>query len=588
MPYSSLGETVAQAIPKDVKLLIRHLSTSPASCPAIFSAPSGENPEPTACKSHFFAISTESGAGVGNHADNRHELLIFAIEVLIYTTAQLTTIFVSKADSTGYLYLLNLSPTATSLIRNASTSFLSHLVSTHQRPGIRLVVSLFARAQSQYLFPGSVENSHKHILDDRGLVKWWCRVFDPILRSFEVELHDRENERERGDAGEEGKGHIEMRKDSAAAYLIVPGCDRFETRTFFPATAKADRQDQPRWINSYPFRQICSSPTAPPRCLIPRFPDDPKARFLVELDDEIPGIAESSSPLKGKFSEEWRSVKSLEQFWEMMAFRQECSAGRLVGFLWMVINQHGRIKSDLMTNELSQNTSSQALAASLPTPQPSQIPDAAAKPRFSDRSSAEDSGTEIKPEERNRYEHQPMDKNGPVSSIPLRANPSLEETPGNGYGEEENPNRAVGRMEDGTILISNKDYQSLVDFLLQLDFSDERTCIESTDSWIQKISAITGCQDHGEIVIGKAQSAIAVASLSTTASNLLGSGLIRKRKREAGPDAFAGKEVTDGITSMASRSEVEQGESQSSNTEELAPAVNMLDGHLIRKKKKTR
>jgi regulator of Ty1 transposition protein 109 len=418
-------------------------------------------------------------------------------------------------------------------------------------------------------------------------VKWWCRVFDPILRSFEVELHDRENEQERGDTGEEDKGDAEMTKNSATAYLIVPGCDRFETRTFFPATAKADRQDQPRWINSYPFHQICSSTTAPPRCLIPRFPDDPKARFLVELDDEILGIAESPSPLKGKNSEEWRSVKSLEQFWEMMAFRQECSAGRLVGFLWMVINQPGRIKSDPITNKLSQNTSSQALTARLPTPQPSQI-DAVAEPRFSDPSSAKDSSTEIKPEERNQYEQQPMDKNGPASPIPLRVNSYLGKTSGSGYGREENADRVVGRMESGTILISNKDYQSLFDFLLQLDFADEKTSIESTNSWTQKISAITGRQDHGEIVIGKAQPAIAVPSQSATASNLLGSGLIRKRKKEVGAEAFAGKEDTNGTTGISSRSEIQRGDNQSSTIEKLATAVNMLDGHLIRKKKKTR
>src|SRR6266487_4672259 len=35
-----------------------------------------------------------------------------------------------------------------------------------------------AWAQGQYLFPGSVENSRKHILNDRGLVKWWCRALN--------------------------------------------------------------------------------------------------------------------------------------------------------------------------------------------------------------------------------------------------------------------------------------------------------------------------------------------------------------------------------------------------------------------------
>jgi regulator of Ty1 transposition protein 109 len=32
----------------------------------------------------------------------------------------------------------------------------------------------------------------------------------------------------------------------------------------------------------------------------------------------------------------WKSVKTLETFWEMMAFRQECSSGRMTGFIWLV------------------------------------------------------------------------------------------------------------------------------------------------------------------------------------------------------------------------------------------------------------
>jgi len=67
----------------------------------------------------------------------------------------------------------------------------------------------------------------------------------------------------------------------------------------------------------------------PPRCLIPHFPDDPKSRFLDELDDEM-------SRSQAKASGEWKTVKSLDVFWEMMAFRQECSAGRMVGFIWVV------------------------------------------------------------------------------------------------------------------------------------------------------------------------------------------------------------------------------------------------------------
>lgn len=61
-----------------------------------------------------------------------------------------------------------------------------------------------------------------------------------------------------------------------------------------------------------------------------------------ELDEELteppppPDASVRESPSKGKRPGRWRSVSTLEQFWELMAFRQECSSGRLVGFLWGV------------------------------------------------------------------------------------------------------------------------------------------------------------------------------------------------------------------------------------------------------------
>src|SRR5208282_769802 len=91
----------------------------------------------------------------------------------------------------------------------------------------------------------------------------------------------------------------------------------------------------------------------PPRCLVPRFPDDPKSRFLDELDGEL-------SISQGKAVDgEWRSVKTLDQFWEMMAFRQECSAGRLVGFIWIVFESLVRPQP-----EDPESAGSQASAAS--------------------------------------------------------------------------------------------------------------------------------------------------------------------------------------------------------------------------------
>src|SRR5699024_8014065 len=114
-------------------------------------------------------------------------------------------------------------------------------------------------------------------------------------------------------AGSQEKGLLdramESAKSSATAFLIVPGCDKFETRGFFPPTAKSDGdKERPRWVNSFPVRQLCDNPDAPPRCLIPRLPDDPKTRFLTDLDDELPERVEGADQ-KNQSPDQWRSVR---------------------------------------------------------------------------------------------------------------------------------------------------------------------------------------------------------------------------------------------------------------------------------------
>lgn len=115
------------------------------------------------------------------------------------------------------------------------------------------------------------------------------------------------------------------------AYVIVPGCDHYATaRSFFPSSARTTASGKSRWHSSYPVdflvgHRKCGSETAlPVRCVIPRFPDDPKARYCEELD--AAGIDDQG---------QWRGVKSLPQFWETMEYRQECASGRLVGFIWV-------------------------------------------------------------------------------------------------------------------------------------------------------------------------------------------------------------------------------------------------------------
>lgn len=530
---ADLGELLAQQLPAGVKVTVRHVSSTPTPCAALFAAPPGEEPEATFCVNHFLSVSIHKG-----DTDNGPEIIVFGIEILVYSTAHLTTIFVSKADSTGYLHLLQ-TASKVSLLRLISETFLSFLVRTHQRPGVRLVLSLFARAQNQYLFPGSIHNTGKHVLDDRGLIKWWCRVADPILREYEPES-----------AGSQEKGLLdramESARSSATAFLIVPGCDKFETRGFFPPAAKSDGdKERPRWVNSFPVRQLCDNPEAPPRCLIPRLPDDPKTRFLTDLDDELPERMEADQK-NVKSPGQWRSVRSLEQFWEMMSFRQECSAGRLVGFLWLVINPPGLVNSVQMAS--SRMVSGDG------------------------KESMESKESQNSPDERvsdpGKAPLQSNDTVQPVSSSQLQ---EAQQTPDSRsfYWPE------AGR---GQVVLSETDYKTAIDFLLTQDFDNEEVSISSTKAWAEQLASLADQLWVGKHVEGRNTTAGKSAPQSSATTNLMDSGLVKKRKKN---------DQGQGGSEEHRAAETEDGAKTAPGSDQPTSGVNMLSTNLIRKKKKT-
>ncbi|KAJ5907087.1 uncharacterized protein N7473_004003 [Penicillium subrubescens] len=548
-PDGDLADLLAKVLPTGAVLTVRHVSSTPAPSAALFAAAPGQDAESTFCENHFLSVSIESSEHDGA------EIIVFGMEVLVYNSTHLTTIFVSKADSTGFIHLLKL-PQKVSVLRLVSNTFLSYLARSHQRPGVRLVVSLFARAQDQYLFPGSIENAEKHVLDDRGLIKWWCRALDPILREKEPES-----------VSKDSKSHatIEAAKASATAYLIVPGCDRFETRNFFPASAKSDPQGQPRWLASYPLQQLCRDPSAPPRCLVPRLPDDPKTRFLIDLDDELPEPveAENAPPSTGQ----WKSVKSLDQFWEMMSFRQECSAGRLVGFLWLVINPPGLMNSTTMAsragNVSGSGTASSVEQSSLPAETQSRQDASKSETKEiagATKASAEatDSSTESHAEPVASVEHQPH-----ASSAELQSTNAVPF-----YWPE------TGR---GNVVLSEADYKKMMDGVLD-HFYDADEIVTSTKSYINQVASLADQLTWGKRVSGTC-SPQDTANQAVSTNNLLDSGLVRKRKKLEGDEEK--KDANEAIIAQPS------GTATSESTTAQPAAVNMLSAGLVRKKKKT-
>ncbi|TVY87644.1 Histone acetyltransferase [Lachnellula willkommii] len=555
-PTPTLLQRLATVLPKDTSFNIYHISTPPTRTSAIYSAPPNTRPDRTYCENHFLTASIRTSAK--DHGGESKEVLVYAIEVLIYSTAYDSTFFVSKADSTGYLHHLALPKGTPSPLRNISATFLQHLVEQHQRPNIRSVISLFARAQDQYLFPGSVEYSGKHVLDDRGLVRWWCRVLDPLI--------------------DESKASLSLKWDKVQGYLTIPGLDSHETLSYIPKT------NPPKfsWTIGHPLREISRhSDDVPPRCLIPHYPDDPKARYLDELDDEITKGSDASSG-------QWKSVRTIDQFWDMMAFRQECSAGRMVGFIWIVFTPeiqpepaHAVIsdtQSTFMSNDSQPWDESILLGAPdgsslLTTPATSFNASSQIRP-LSSPLKADDDGNQPPASQQAVKSSKPRVAKAKRKKLTGLINPRQPriKTENTSIKSEillrpESTPYYLWKPEGrGQVIVDESGYKRVTELLLRLDFANLELATSSSRRWINEVqSSALGsmAEAWGHNVIGtKVMERVHVAGAAGV--NSLNMGLVRK-KRKASPD-----------------------ESKSSSPAQngTTPTVNVLGASMIRKKAK--
>lgn len=508
----SLKDALAASLPESFHCRVRYVHSPPKPCDALFSPPQGLEPERTRLANHFLTVSTKPKSD--SDSSESGDVIFLGIEALVYSTKNLTTIFVSKADSTGYLPQQRPSP-----IKMIATAFMKWLSAKerHKHPSRKLVISLFARSQTQYLFPGSADNAGKHVLDDRQLIKWWARILDPILPKAN-ESQDIEYD----------------------GYITVPGYSASELRSYMPSHGAGSQ-----WHAGDPLIELAEtrgvSIAAPPRCLLPRFPDDPKARFMLDLDTEM-GIAEDPttvSPSKRKASGKWKSVRDLERFWEAMEFRQECSSGRVVGFLWLVIRNKGGKAStvEALSQDLSQDLSLGVPMSDAAT-QPENLP-ILSSPTKKRR----------KPLTGPIIPRQPRLKGGSSS---LSASSDLISM--------------INSSSEGLIL-SKEGYDKAMQKLLHLDFADIKLAIQSTSKWVSEVSGISGIKNNWSFeVVGTAKVDVSARSAAngTGQVNDLG-GMIRKKRK-------ADDQSTPIADAAPAASE--------------APAVNVLSAGMIRKKPK--
>lgn len=513
---ATIESILAPVLPLGFRFKAYHVSTPPSLTCALYTPPTGSKPEKTYSESHLLVISHISG-----NESAGSSTAIFALEILIYTTSYLTTVFVSKADSTGFAADIPLTGSS-SILRSIACVFVSDLVKHRLRSDRRLVISLFARSQDQYLFPGSAENKSKHILNDRQLVKWWCRTLDPLLRGYPAETKDTTRSR---------------KENHSKAYLIVPGYDTRETSAFFPAPTHNDHQDSGRWHNDHPLRTI--APYDPlrtaPRSLIPHFPDDPKSRFLLDLDEEItdaPASQNSSSQEVESGSQQpspskrgtgmWKSVKSLEQFWEMMAWRQECSSGRLVGFIWITVTpsilQGKRLYEDTKTDQMPESPSLGPLK----------------RKRNAREDSTEGSGKNPHKTKRLRRRHQYL------RGIIVPRAPRIKTSPTSKHVVRERTDHFYWPVQSrGSIVVDEKAYQRVHEILLRLDFAGVNTARANTAKWVSEVAVLAGRgsrEDWGVKITGKAEVESQDRNSSNNpGTNTVGPGLVR-RKNEPRPE----------------------------------------------------
>lgn len=545
---AGLRDRLRRALPKDIPFTLHHVSTHPRKTDALYSAPPNERPDRTYCENHFLTVSIDVPEGVASSQngtssqsspDGKKRVVILGIEILIYTTAHSTTLFVSKADSTGYLHLLNLPKGTPSPIREVCASFVEYLVAVRRRQDIPFIVSLFARSQGQYLFPGSVDHGGKHVLDDRGLIKWWCRVLDPLITSPP------------SDSGSPWK--------NAKGYLIIPGLDTYETRAFIPRTALATSS----WSLTHPLERISHYTRefdwVPPRCLIPRFPDDPKSRFRDELDEE----AGRSGAMK--VSGSWKTVKTLDTFWDMMAYRQECSSGRMTGFIWVVFGD----KTPTQTKEDEPSST----APETPKKQrngPIIVPNTTPRklfPSAADNSDKKPKSAKKKSQKKKFKLKGPIKPRTPQAKTEQRNHlPNMPTTTAYYFWPTE------GR---GSRIVNETTYKRIVDLMLHLDFSSIDKAVTSSQRWVKEVGLGS---DWGQTMVGDREPTTSPVTGDSDASGVNNlSGLI-KRKRA---DTAEGKPVVNvlsaGLVKKKAKDEVPT---------EDKPDVNILTAGLVRKKPK--
>jgi len=340
--------------------------------------------------------------------------------------------------------------------------------------------------------------------------------------------------------------------------------------------------------------------------LIPHFPDDPKARFLSELDEEIPDalLSQSSQSFsqnssatltspKKRGTGMWKSVKTLEQFWEMMAYRQECCSGRLVGFIWVVFTPGSLLVNGSVDTDDDPPSPTIRKASNAATPdlhltkkRKSPVPE------------------DVPSMKRRKHKHTPILTGAIHPRVPHIKSPTTSSsfgsmaTPSSSFSQttqpETTPYYHAPHDSRGTIILPQKEYDRVHEILLRQDFSSLSDSRESTKTWIEQTGIVAGARGRswGIDVIGRKNMPDPTMSVEGEHRGETKVNVLQVKKQDksgAVVDVVAGAEAQT-LPAMLVRKKAkapdEVANAQPAATAALATGVKTLNAGLVRKKPK--
>ncbi|KAF9999607.1 hypothetical protein BGZ80_009206 [Entomortierella chlamydospora] len=181
---------------------------------------------------------------------------------------------------------------------------------------------IFARAQPQYLFARSAKNSGKHVLDDRGLVRWWKNMVSSVYSTSASpeSSSDQGGQRVHNKSKLHGWWHIPGIETERGALRII--------QSPHASSTISSPESVFNWTYGYPDKGSKEMANA----IIPRFPDDPKSRLM-----------QSPSGSDGYIS--------IGTFWELAAIAEESGAGKITGFFRVTEEKEEEVKEEEESQE---------------------------------------------------------------------------------------------------------------------------------------------------------------------------------------------------------------------------------------------